>query len=202
MQLDLSACISWAEQNLMDFNASKTEFIAIGEPSEKFLKFGGMSLSPSNLVKDLGVMVSDNLKWEKHISKRISICYSLLSRLRRILPPNLPFSTKLTMYKAYILPSLLYASEVWHPTSGDLRKLELVQKRCCKRICNGNDYKHRLVKCSLRPISCVLQYKDFHAQSGSVGVIRFCSQRHILPRVEKSLPQKFSLTNICCKKII
>ena len=160
LKLNIHACISWAEQNLMDFNASKTQFIAIGETSDKFLKFGGMSLSPSNVVKDLGVMVSDNLKWEKHISKRISICYSLLSRLRWNLPPNLPFSTKLNMYKAYILPSLLYASEIWHPTSSDLRKLELVQKRCCKWICNGNDYKHRSVKFSLLPISCVLQYKD------------------------------------------
>ena len=105
-------------------------------------------------------MVSDNLKWEKHISKRKSICYSLLLRLRRNWPPNLPLSTKLTMYKAYILPSILYASEGWHPTSGELRKLELVQKRCCQWICNGNDYKHCLVKCSLLPISCVLQYKD------------------------------------------
>ena len=160
LQLDFNACISWAEQNLMEFNASTTEFIAIGETSEKFLKFGGMSLSPSNVVKDLRVMISDNLKWEKHISKRLSICYSLLSQLRRNLPLNLLFSTKLTMYKAYILPSLSYASEVWHPTSGDLQKLELVQKRCCKCICNGNDYKHRSVKCSLLPISCALQYKD------------------------------------------
>ena len=78
LQLDLNACISWAEQNLMEFNASQNEFIAIGGTSEKFLKFGGRSLSPSNAVKDLGVMVSDNLKWEKHISKPISICYSLL----------------------------------------------------------------------------------------------------------------------------
>ena len=160
LQLDLNACVSWAEHNLMEFDASKTEFIAIGVTSEKLLKFGGISVSPSNVVNEVGVMVSDNLKWEKHISKCISFCYSLLSRLRRNLPPNLPFSTKLTMYKAYILSSLLYASEVWHPTSGDLQKLELVQKRGCKWICNGNDYKHCLVKCSLLPILCVLQYKD------------------------------------------
>ena len=112
LQLDLSAFISWAEQNLMEFIASKSEFIAIVETSENFLKFSGMSLSPSNVVEDLGVMVSDNLRWEQHISKRISIFYSLLSRLRRNLPPNLPFFIKLTIYKAYILPALLYASEV------------------------------------------------------------------------------------------
>ena len=34
LQLDLNACISWANQNLMEFNASKTEFFAIGETSE------------------------------------------------------------------------------------------------------------------------------------------------------------------------
>ena len=62
LQLDLNACISWAEQNLMEFNASKTEIIAIGETSEKILKYGGMSLSPSNVVNDLVVVVSDNLK--------------------------------------------------------------------------------------------------------------------------------------------
>ena len=61
LQLDLNACISWAEQNLMELNASKTEFIAIGETSENFLKFGGISLSPSYVVKHLGVKVSDNL---------------------------------------------------------------------------------------------------------------------------------------------
>ena len=131
LPLDINACISWTEQNLMEFIASKTEFIANGE----ILELRGISISPSNVVKDLGVTLSDNLKWENYVSKRISICYSLLSRLRRNLPPNLPFSTKLTMYKAYCLPSLLYASEVWHLTSSDLRKLELVQRRCCKWIC-------------------------------------------------------------------
>ena len=50
LQLDLNACISWAEQNLMEFNASKTELIAIGETSKQFQKIGGMSLSPSNVV--------------------------------------------------------------------------------------------------------------------------------------------------------
>ena len=40
LQLELNAYISWAERNLMEFNASKTEVIAIGETSEKFLKLG------------------------------------------------------------------------------------------------------------------------------------------------------------------
>ena len=76
LQLDLNTCTSWAEQNLMEFSASKTEFIAIGETSEKFFKFGGRSLSPSNVVKDLGGMVSDNLKWEKHLETYIYLLFS------------------------------------------------------------------------------------------------------------------------------
>ena len=116
-------------------------------------------MSLVRLVKDLGLKISHNLILDKHISKKLSLCYSLFISLRRNHPSSLPFSTKCCLYKSYISLSLVYASEVWFPSNSDLRKLELLQKWCRNWICFGTDYKDRLLKCNLLPM-CFLQFRD------------------------------------------
>ena len=95
LQSDIEACLLWAEENSTEFNASKTELLIIGGMSNNTtnLKFNDIVFSPVPLVKDLGLTFRHNLKWDKHISKRISLCYSYFISLRRNLPFSLPSSS-------------------------------------------------------------------------------------------------------------
>ena len=46
--------------------------------------------------------------------------------LRRNLPKMVNPDMKFKLYRIYILPALAYASGVWHPNRGDLKKIQVV----------------------------------------------------------------------------
>ena len=91
--------------------------------------------------------------------KLLNVLHFSLS-LKRILPSQLPLSTKIFIYKSYVLSTLLYACEIWSPSLEDLSSLENFQKRCTKWLVPHGPYKDRLIKCKLLPISYLLQMRD------------------------------------------
>ena len=112
-----------------------------------------------NNVKDLGLYVSENLKWIVNFFKRLSPCFSPVTSLKRNL--RLPLQTKLKMYTPFLLSTLLYGSEVWSLSCAELTKLESFQFKTTKWICSASSYGDRLLKCKLLPICCMLQFKEF-----------------------------------------
>ena len=104
-------------------------------------------------VVDLILSFSSNLAWSKHISDRLKACYFGIISLRRCLPAHLHSQIKIKLYKTYILPKLLYGSQVCSPNQKDLSKLEQFQRNVSKWICNGATYKTRLIASGLLPIN-------------------------------------------------
>ena len=65
------------------------------------------------MEKVLGVIIDDQLKWNKHNNeqcKTISRSISLLKRARQFVPQE----TLLTMYNSFVLPHFSYCSTIWH----------------------------------------------------------------------------------------
>ena len=87
-------------------------------------------------AKYLGVTISNDLKWNKHVSNITSKANSTLGILRR----NLRLSShtvKTHAYQALVRPHLEYASAVWDPhTHYNTQKLEMVQRRAARYVCN------------------------------------------------------------------
>ena len=97
-------------------------------------------------VRDLGVFLTDDAKWETHIA-------TISTEAKRIAGWALGVfrdrskRTMLTLFKALIRPKLEYCSALWSPTMiGDIAKLEGVQRFYTRRIeeCSGMDYWERL----------------------------------------------------------
>ena len=86
---------------------------------------------------------------------------SLLTSLKRNLHLDLPLQTKLTVYRSFLLSTLLFGSEIWSLSCAELLKLDGFQTKSTKRICSSSSYRDRLLKCKLLPICCLLQFKDF-----------------------------------------
>ena len=124
--------------------------VLILDDHEKFLQ---------KSVVDLGLSFSSNLAWSKQLSDRLKACYIRIISLRRCLPLHLHSQIKTKLYKTYILPKLLYVSQVWSPNRKDLSKLEQFQKNVSKWICKGATYKTRLIASGLLPIN-ILKIND------------------------------------------
>ena len=87
-------------------------------------------------TKYLGITISNDLKWNKHISNITSNANSTLGILRR----NLRLSShtvKTHAYQALVRPHLQYPFAVWDPhTHCNTHKLEMVQRRAARYVCN------------------------------------------------------------------
>ena len=75
------------------------------------------------------------------------------------MPPNTHWHTKITLFKSYILSTVLYASEIWCPSETDLTRLELLQSRVLKWAFPGSNYKERLSKAKMLPILLEIQLR-------------------------------------------
>ena len=166
MQKDILALSQWSKVNKLSFNAKKTQLIWFDYRSQNgitdipVLILDDHEIFLQKSVVDLGLSFSSNLAWSKHISDRLKACYIRIISLRRCLPPHLHSQIKTKLYKTYILPKLLYGSQVWSPNQKDLSKLEQFQKNVSKWICKGATYKTRLIASGLLPINLLLKIND------------------------------------------
>ena len=94
----------------------------------------GTILKTAETHKHLGVHLSSNNKWSKHINSLIESALKQISYLRKI---KYQFSklTLNTLYCTYIWPLLEYASEVWDgSTQADANWLEQVQLNAARIV--------------------------------------------------------------------
>ncbi|BHF78098.1 hypothetical protein SprV_0602120800 [Sparganum proliferum] len=88
----------------------------------------------------LGSTLSGNTKIDDEVANRISKASQTFGRLRSTVwnRHGLQLSTKLKMYKAVILPTLLYGAETWTVYTKQARRLNHFHLSCLRRILRLN----------------------------------------------------------------
>ena len=139
LQNDLFHIYGWSERNNSSFNSVKFELMRYG--SNMSLKESTNYVSPEwqlieakGAVKDLGIMLEDNLAFKQHIdnitesAKRMSAWVFRTFNTREQLP-------LMTLYKSLVRPLVEYSSALWSPISkADINKLEAIQKSFVRKI--------------------------------------------------------------------
>ena len=116
LQISLTHLGSWLEDRQLKLAPNKCYSLHVGKPtvSNPTFSFHGTSISSVTTIKDLGIYVSDNLKWTSHINyiyRNASNCsYHILKFTR-----TKNIWTLLQLYKTYIRPKLEYNTPVWSP---------------------------------------------------------------------------------------
>nr|CAH7728844.1 unnamed protein product [Callosobruchus chinensis] len=128
---DLEAITAWGFKNMVEFNASKTQYCTLSNKrcsSEHSVLMNNEALPRSHSFKLLGLLgkSSDLFRARKYFS-----------------PSNL-----LTLYKAQVRPSLEYCSHIWGATAPTtLSILDAVQRRAIRPIGDPT------LTCRLQPLS-------------------------------------------------
>ena len=137
----LSDCLTdislWMKSSKLKLNYNKTEFIIIGtkqqghELSNHFpVKLLDNDISPSDSVRNLGVIFDSDFSFHKHICKSCFYHIRDLRRLRR----HLPLSTAKTISNSLITSRLDYCNSLINNIAKqDLSKLQRVQN-CLARV--------------------------------------------------------------------
>ena len=118
----------------------KTEVMyqpAPGEPyTEPVICIEGQKLAATDKFVYLGSTMANNATIDDEISLRISRASASFGRLKdRVWARRgLSHETKLQVYHAVVLPSLLYACETWTVYSRHLQRLQSFHMRCLRQI--------------------------------------------------------------------
>ena len=141
LQEDLTKLEVWAKKWGMRFNASKCYILSIEKKSTFFYKLCDTILKEVQSNPYLGILFSNDMKWNNHINKICKKANSTLGFLWRNLY-RCPSSCRKNAYISLVRSILEYGAIVWDPyTKKDVDTLERVQ-RAAARFVSG-DYRSR-----------------------------------------------------------
>ena len=84
--------------------------------------------------KDLGVLVSSHLAWSSNVDLRTSKALRALNQIKSNVTKHVTLQAKLNAYTGYVVPILVYSSQVSHLTTMCLRKVEKKSKTSHKVV--------------------------------------------------------------------
>ena len=149
LQRDLLALELWEETWQMRFNPTKCVVLRISnkkKPTRKTdYQLHGHILEVVDASKYLGVTLTEDLSWDKHIQNTVSKGNRTVGFLRRNLRDCTP-PVKASTFKIMVRPILEYASPVWDPhLQANIKALEQVQRRAARYV--FNDFSTRTPGC-------------------------------------------------------
>ncbi len=132
----------------MQFNSDKFEVIrfwpdtvmsAVFKNQHHYLDPTGRPIEEKSHIKDLGVMISSDLTFTRHIKTVITSCSKLVGWTLRSFKSRSRF-LMVTIWKTMIQSRLDYCSQLWSPNSpGLINQLEEVQWNFTRRITGMKD---------------------------------------------------------------
>ena len=135
LQHALNAIISWSEEWQLKINMSKCNILHVGSTNKKYCYyFKDIAITSLNCVKDLGIDMDSNLKFDHHISRVVSKARSRVSCMFRGFVSRNPILFK-NAFVTYVRPILEYCSNVWCPMYVKyVDTIERVQRQFTKYI--------------------------------------------------------------------
>ena len=148
---DLQRVFQFSTKNCLKLNADKSYFIVIGS-KPNLHKIKNKQLPPIMLndrvierkvtVKNLGVYFDENLSWETHVNKNISVSYFKLRQAYRF-KKFLSEKSKISICESYVLSTFNYCDLVYINMSEFLKtKIQKVQNTCVRFIFGLRKYDH------------------------------------------------------------
>ena len=138
LQRDLDKIYDWSETWLMQLNVKKCKVMHFGTRNPRFdysMRTSEGEKAKLEVVereKDLGVIVSSDLKWESHIVETTAKANRILGMLKKAFSSRDSALWK-NLYTSLVRPHLEYAVQIWSPTRvSDILAVERVQSRATR----------------------------------------------------------------------
>ena len=167
LQSDIDSINQWCNTWKLAINPSKCACITFNlSPSDSansHYTINNITIPEVTQHLDLGVLVSHKLSWSSHIASICQSAYQSLNFLRRSLQNSACVELRKQLYFALVRSKLSYCSQLWRPhLLADISTIERVQRRASKFILHdySSNYKDRLIKLNLLPLSYWLELQD------------------------------------------
>ena len=176
LQADLNAVTTWSKKWQLSLNPQKCSILHFGfrNPASDY-RLDGSFLNNSKCVKDLGVLISKDLKFSRHILTCVQKANRIVSAILRTFVSR-DADLLIRLFKTLVRPHLEYAIPVWNPSlNKDILAIERVQRRFTKSIrgLSSLPYEERLRALKLPTLQCRRRIMDL------TTVFKICN--HLTP---------------------
>ena len=140
LQSDLDTLTRWSDVWLLKFHPEKCFHLSIGKNEEHesnyHMNIDNVKHDMTHIgeIKDIGVVVDNSLKFEKHINAKIETTNKILGIIRRTYM-FLNMEIFIPLYKALVCSHFDYAMSTWNPHMiKHIEPIESVQRRATKLV--------------------------------------------------------------------
>jgi hypothetical protein len=139
LQREINSICEWSTKWSLNFNIEKCRIMHFSKQNNHFnyympIEGKDWQLSKTFTERDVGVYISDDLKWSNQINQAIAKANSKLGLILKTFTSRDKTLMK-TLYCSYVRPHLEFAASVWNPyLEKDIQKLEKIQNRATKTI--------------------------------------------------------------------
>ena len=117
LQEDLDKLYEWTKTWMLYFNVTKCKVIHFGPKNCCYdYRLNGQTLTKVETEKDLGIIISHDLKASENVTYHVKKANKMLGLIRRTFS-YLNKDSFLSLYKAYVRPQLEYCQQACHPIS-------------------------------------------------------------------------------------
>ena len=155
LQLDLNSVSAWLNTWQLSVNVAKcaTLHLGHGNPGYDYV-INTQKIEEATHQRDLGVLISDNLKFSAHTATIVARAESVLQAMKKTIASRDP-QIWIKIFTHHVRPLLEYATTVWNPHNvKDKHLVERVQRRATKLVCNMRNlsYEERLLNLGLETL--------------------------------------------------
>ena len=137
LQDDITALLTWSRDVDLDFSLKKFIHLSFKCKLDTTYSMSNSIIPHADSHKDIGLILSEDLSWDKHYKDITARAYKTLGLIRRTFAPTHSPSTLVRLYVSLIRSQLLYCMQVWCPhLTKDILNLERIQRRATKYILN------------------------------------------------------------------
>ena len=148
---------------------------------EPVLEYANITIPQQECVKDLGVYVNRRFKWNTHTQCKVSNSRRAFYKLKNTIPWSTPSHIKYKLYVAYVVPILLYGSQICCLSLADLRAFENIQEKCLRWVYgNSRNYLDTLLTYKILPMAFRIQIEDCRMLAQRKLLSDFCDNVEVL----------------------
>ena len=139
LQNDLETVYNWQRENNMLFNDEKFELLRYGKNVEiksqtTYSGPTGTIIQEKSSIRDLGVTMSNSLRFNDHLDKVCSVVKNHCGWIYRTFKSRNECLMK-SLWNSLIQPRIDYCSQLWGPTTiGNIQRLEALFRSYTNRI--------------------------------------------------------------------
>ena len=136
LQEKLNVISNWCDKWQMKLKPAKCMVLSLKKKVKYSYYVNGVALSDVESIRDLGIIISSDLRWNKQVDSVVAKANRMVGLIRKAVVSR-DKDVIVPLYKALVRPVMEYAVAVWSPQYlGLIRKMEKVQRRCFKMICS------------------------------------------------------------------